>query len=584
MLAFGFQKIEPMKYIRQRVLAAFSMLAIVISGCSTHETADTIFINGTVYTVDEANPKVEAVAVKDGMIQAVGAQQDILKFQGDDTKVVDLNGMTMTPGFIESHAHMMGVGYNKLEIDLMYVKTYDELVEKVAEAVEKAQPGDWITGRGWHQDKWIEKPDNMVKGFQTHEKLSAVSPDNPVWLRHASGHAAFGNAKAMELAGVNNLSIESLQGEVEGGEIIKDELGNPTGIFTERAEGIIGKLVPAETEERAEQALELAIEECLRLGITSFHDAGSGQAYVDRLLRFKEQGRLKIRTYTMLTGTQPELLKEWADKGPMIDPDHQVTVRAFKLHTDGALGSRGAWLLEEYSDRPGHFGHETVPMERVGQVALMALESGFQLCSHAIGDRANQEVLDQYEMAFNKFPDLNPKDQRFRIEHAQHLSLDDIARFGEMNVIAAMQAIHMSSDRPWAIDRLGERRIVEGAYVWQKLMEAGATVANGTDAPVEPLDPLPSFYASVARKTLQGTPEGGYEADQAMTRAQALKSYTLDGAYAEFEEDFKGSIEVGKAADFTVFDKDIMTIPEMEILNTKAMMTVVGGEIVYEGK
>lgn len=559
-------------------------LTITIISCSPGEKADSIYFNGSIYTVDESNPQVEAVAVKDGMIMAVGSKSDIMKLQGDETEMVDLNGQTMTPGFIESHAHMMGVGYNKLELDLMYVKTYDELVEKVAEAVAKAQPGDWITGRGWHQDKWIEKPDVMVKGFQTHDKLSAVSPDNPVWLRHASGHASFGNAKAMELAGVNSLSIESLQGEVEGGEIIKDDLGNPTGVFTERAAGIISKLVPQETEERAEQALDLAIQECLRLGITSFHDAGSGQDYIDRLLRFKQQGRLKIRTYTMLTGTSPSLLEAWAEKGPMIDPDHQVTVRAFKLHTDGALGSRGAWLLEEYSDRPGHFGHETVPMERVGEVALMALESGFQLCSHAIGDRANQEVLDQYEMAFDKFPDLDRKAQRFRIEHAQHLSLDDIARFGEMNVIAAMQAIHMSSDRPWAIDRLGERRIVEGAYVWQKLMESGAVVCNGTDAPVEPLDPLPSFYASIARKTLEGLPEGGYEADQAMTRTQALKSYTLDGAYAEFEEDFKGSIEVGKAADFTVFNKNIMTIPEAEILKTKATMTVVGGEIVFKGE
>ncbi|NVK84718.1 MAG: amidohydrolase [Cytophagia bacterium] len=559
-------------------------LILLVTACSSGEKADSIYFNGSIYTVDTSNPQVEAVAVKGGMIMAVGSKSEIMKLQGDETEMVDLKGQTMTPGFIESHAHMMGVGYNKLELDLMYVKTYDELVEKVAEAVAKAQPGDWITGRGWHQDKWIEKPDVMVKGFQTHDKLSAVSPDNPVWLRHASGHAAFGNAKAMELAGVNNLSIESLQGKVEGGEIIKDDLGNPTGVFTERAAGIISRLVPQETEERAEQALDLAIQECLRLGITSFHDAGSGQDYVDRLLRFKEQGRLKIRTYTMLTGTSQALLEDWAKKGPMIDPDHQVTVRAFKLHTDGALGSRGAWLLEEYSDRPGHFGHETVPMERVGEVALMALESGFQLCSHAIGDRANQEVLDQYEMAFDKNPDIDRKAQRFRIEHAQHLSLDDIARFGEMNIIAAMQAIHMSSDRPWAIDRLGERRIVEGAYVWQKLMEAGAVVCNGTDAPVEPLDPLPSFYASIARKTLEGLPEGGYEADQAMTRAQALKSYTLDGAYAEFEEDFKGSIEVGKAADFTVFDKNIMTIPEMEILKTKATMTVVGGEIVFRGE
>ncbi|WP_305982442.1 amidohydrolase [Roseivirga thermotolerans] len=572
-----------MKTLMRRVAGALLLLTIlVLQACNSGEKADSIFYNGTIYTVDDSNPQVEAVAVKNGMIMATGSKAEIMKLQGDNTEMVDLQGQTMTPGFIESHAHMMGVGYNKLELDLMYVKTYDELVEKVAEAVEKAQPGDWITGRGWHQDKWIEKPDHMVKGFQTHDKLSEVSPNNPVWLRHASGHAAFANAKAMELAGVNNLSIESLQGEVEGGEIIKDELGNPTGVFTERAASIVGKLVPAETEERAEQALQMAIDECLRLGITSFHDAGSGQDFIDRLQRFKDQGKLKVRMYTMLTGRSPQLLEEWYKKGPMIDPDHLHTVRSIKLNCDGALGPRGAWLLEEYTDRPGHYGHETLPMETVTEVSEKALASGFQVCSHAIGDRANREILDRYEAAFNKYPNIDRRAQRFRIEHAQHLSEEDIARFGEMNIVAAMQAIHMSSDRPWAIDRLGEERIVEGAYVWQKLMQSGAVVCNGTDAPVEPLDPLPSFYASISRKTLEGFPEEGFEADQAMTRAQALKSYTLDGAYAEFEEDFKGSIEVGKAADFTIFNKNIMTIPEQEILKTKVSMTVVGGEIVYK--
>ncbi|WP_286755648.1 amidohydrolase family protein [Roseivirga sp. UBA838] len=572
-----------MKTLMRRVAGALLLLTIlVLQACNSGEKADSIFYNGTIYTVDDSNPQVEAVAVKNGMIMATGSKAEIMKLQGDDTEMVDLQGQTMTPGFIESHAHMMGVGYNKLELDLMYVKTYDELVEKVAEAVEKAQPGDWITGRGWHQDKWIEKPDHMVKGFQTHDKLSEVSPNNPVWLRHASGHAAFANAKAMELAGVNNLSIESLQGEVEGGEIIKDELGNPTGVFTERAASIVGKLVPAETEERAEQALQMAIDECLRLGITSFHDAGSGQDFIDRLQRFKDQGKLKVRMYTMLTGRSPQLLEEWYKKGPMIDPDHLHTVRSIKLNCDGALGPRGAWLLEEYTDRPGHYGHETLPMETVTEVSEKALASGFQVCSHAIGDRANREILDRYEAAFNKYPNIDRRAQRFRIEHAQHLSEEDITRFGEMNIVAAMQAIHMSSDRPWAIDRLGEERIVEGAYVWQKLMQSGAVVCNGTDAPVEPLDPLPSFYASISRKTLEGFPEEGFEADQAMTRAQALKSYTLDGAYAEFEEDFKGSIEVGKAADFTIFNKNIMTIPEQEILKTKVSMTVVGGEIVYK--
>ena len=568
-------------------LKAFILAAIIaffIQACSSGEVADTIYSNGNIYTADANDSKVEAVAVKDGMIIAVGSKANVMKLQGSGTEMIDLSGKTMTPGFIESHAHLMGIGYNKLELDLMYVKTYDDLVAKVAEAVEKVEPGTWITGRGWHQDKWIEKPKEMHKGFQTHDKMSAVSPDNPVFLRHASGHATFANQKAMEMAGITNLSIESLQSKVEGGEIIKDELGNPTGVFTERASTIVGKLVPEDTPERADQALELAINELLENGITSFHDAGSGQDFIDRLLRFKEEGKLKVRQYVMLSGRQPKLLEEWYEKGPMVDPDHMVTVRSIKLHCDGALGPRGAWLLKAYSDRPGHFGHETLPMETVSEVAEKALATGFQVCAHAIGDRANREVLDRYQGAFDKFPDIDSKEKRFRIEHAQHLHPEDIGRFADMGVIAAMQAIHMSSDRPWAIQRLGAQRIKDGAYVWQKLLQSGAVVINGTDAPVEPVDPLPSFYASIARKTLEGKPEGGYEIDQSMTRAQTLRSFTIDGAFGEFDEDFKGSIEVGKVADFTVFNKNIMEIPEMEILDTKVAMTIIGDEIMYKAE
>ena len=567
----------------KQLLSLVAIAAMLFTqACSPKTGPDTIFINGEVYTVDAGNSKVQAVAVTDGMIKAIGTTEEITKMAGSNTKIVDLAGMTMTPGLIESHAHLMGIGYNKLELDLMYVKTYDELVEKVAEAVEKAEPGQWITGRGWHQDKWIEKPDVMEKGFQTHDNMSAVSPDNPVFLRHASGHASFANAKAMEMAGVNRLSTESLSGEVEGGEIIKDKLGNPTGVFTERASSLVGRLVPQETPERADQALEMAIQELLEKGITSFHDAGSGQAFIDRLQRFKAEGKLKVRQYVMLTGRQPELLEEWYKRGPMVDPDHMVTVRSIKLNCDGALGPRGAWLLEAYTDRADHYGHETLPIETVNSVSEKALASGFQVCSHAIGDRANREILDRYETSFKKFPNINSKDVRFRIEHAQHLNVDDIPRFGEMGVIAAMQAVHMSSDRPWAIDRLGKARIEEGAYVWQKLLQSGAKIINGTDAPVEPVDPLPSFFASVARKTLDGFPEGGFEADQSMSRDEALRSFTLDAAFGEFEEDFKGSIEIGKAADFTVFDKNIMTVPEMEILDTKVAMTIINGEILYE--
>ncbi len=564
----------------RKTFVLLGLITVLFSACNNKETADIVFKNGTIYTVDNQQSMAEAVAVKDGMILAIGSSKDISAYEGRETEVIDLAGKTMTPGFIESHGHLMGIGYNKLELDLMHVKTYEELVEKVAEAVEKAEPGDWITGRGWHQSKWIETPDKVVKGFQTHEQMSAVSPDNPVYLRHASGHATFANAKAMELAGVNRLSIESLSSEVEGGEIIKDELGNPTGVFTERASSLVGKLVPRDTEERAELALEMAIQECLEKGITSFHDAGSGQAFIDRLQKFKAEGKLGIRMYTMLTGRQPELLEEWYKRGPMIDPDHFVTVRSIKLNCDGALGPRGAWLLEPYTDRPDHVGHETLPMETVTTVSEKGLEHGFQVCSHAIGDRANREILDRYEGAFQKYPDRT--DHRFRIEHAQHLHPDDIPRFGQLGVIAAMQAIHMSSDRPWAIQRLGKIRIKQGAYVWQKLLQSGATIINGTDAPVEPVDQIPSFYASVTRKTLAGLPEGGYEPDQAMSRYEALRSFTIDGAFGEFEEDFKGSIEVGKAADFTVFDKDIMTIPEMEILDTKVAMTIVAGKVAYD--
>lgn len=561
-------------------LFLLGILGVFLFSCSSQpeNPADSVFINGTIYTVDSRNPKVEAVAVKDGLIQAVGTSDEINAFVGNDTEVIDLAGKTMTPGLIESHAHLMGIGYNKLELDLMYVKTYDELVEKVAEAVAKSKPGDWIVGRGWHQDKWAKMPEKTVKGFQTNEELNEVSPDNPVYLSHASGHASFVNGKALELAGIANLKGERPI-EVEGGEIIVDELGNPTGILSERASGLVARLIPNETPERAAEALTLALQELAEKGITSFHDAGSGQDVIDLVDQFKKDGKLTSRMYIMLTGRQPELLEEWYKKGPMIDQDHLLTVRSIKLNCDGALGNRGAWLLEDYSDRAGHRGHETLPMSVVTEVSEKALPLGFQVCSHAIGDRANQEVLDRYEAAFAKNPEI--KDHRFRIEHAQHIDLEDIPRFGEMGVIAAMQAIHLSSDRPWAIDRLGEKRIVDGAYVWQKLMKSGAVVTNGTDAPVEPVDPIPSFYASVTRKTLAGTPEGGYEASQKMTREEALKSYTLDGAFAEFEEDFKGSIEVGKAADFTVYDKNIMEIPEDEILDTKVVRTVVGGKTVY---
>ncbi len=562
------------------VLIASVFLVFSCNSTEELETADSIYLNGIIYTVDGNNSTVEAVATKNGRILKVGDYDLIKLLIADSTLIIDLEGKTMTPGFIESHGHLMGLGHSELNLNLMGIKNYDEMVALVEQAVAKAEPGEWILGRGWHQSKWDKEPETIVKGFQTHEQLSAVSPNNPVYLGHASGHAAFANAKAMEIAGVNQLSIESKDLEIEGGEIIRDKNGNPTGIFSERAQYIIGKYVPAEDESRNIAALELAIKACQQNGITSFHDASANQATIDRYQKFKQEGRLGVRLYVMIAGPDRELTKDWLAKGPMIDSvDHLLTVRSIKLNCDGALGNRGAWMLEEYSDMPGEFGMETLPMEYVLKVSRAGLKNGFQVCSHAIGDRANREILNQYETAFKENPEVT--DHRFRMEHAQHLHPDDIPRFAELNVIAAMQAVHMSSDRPWAIDRLGEKRIKEGAYMWQTLLKSGAKVINGTDVPVEPINPLASFFASITRQTLAGLPEGGYEPNERMTRVQALRSYTIDAAFGEFEEHVKGSIEVGKLADFTIFSKDIMTINPSEILKTKVMMTVVGGEIVY---
>ncbi|HEX6224936.1 MAG TPA: amidohydrolase [Chryseolinea sp.] len=560
----------------------FGLLIFLQVSCNNRHPSDLVILNGKIYTVNDSSEVAEAVAVANDKITFVGATNDVRKFIGDNTKVIDLQGKMMTPGFIEGHGHIMGVGYNELDLDLSQVKSYDEMVEKVREAVSKSSPGEWILGRGWHQDKWSVKPEEIVKGFPVHKKLSSVSPDNPVFLRHASGHAAIANAKAMELAGVNQLSIEKKRKEdAEGGEVIRDGLGNPTGLFNERAMDLIDEHIPANTPERHSRALELAIHACHRNGITSFHDAGATREDIELFYQFKNNGKLDLRLYAMVTGGDRDLVYEWLRKGPEIDSLHILTIRAIKLNCDGALGSRGAWLLEPYTDRPEFSGMATLSMDTVMKTAREALKHGFQVCSHAIGDRANREILDRYELAFKENPEKS-KDHRFRIEHAQHIHPNDIPRFAKLGVIPAMQAIHMSSDRPWAIERLGEKRIKEGAYMWRDLLESGARIVNGTDAPVEPLDPIPSFYASVTRKTLEGLPEDGYEAGQRMTRQQALRSYTLDAAFGAFDEDNRGSIEPGKLADFTIFTDDLMTVPEEKILQTKVAMTILGGKIVYE--
>ncbi|MBT1704723.1 amidohydrolase [Chryseosolibacter indicus] len=568
--------------MRIRSCYYFILILLVAIGCKPKEKPADLIILGTIYTVNEQQPKVEAVAVSGDKIVFAGKKTDVESLKGENTQVIELKDRVMIPGFIEGHAHVIEVGYNEMNLNLMDAKSYDEIVERVKEAVAKAKPGQWILGRGWHQDKWEKKPEKLIKGFQTHQKLSEVSPNNPVFLEHASGHLAIANGRAMELAGVNMLSKERQKNiGSEGGEVLRDELGNPTGIFSENAMSLIYQHIPKKDEALDEQALNLAFDACLRNGITSVVDAGVGRSSLNLFYKLKEQGKLRVRMYVMLSGAERDLIYEWYKKGPDIDTTHWLTVRSIKLYTDGALGSRGAWLLEPYTDRPDFSGMATLSMDTVLKSARDGLKYGFQVCSHAIGDRANREILDRYEQAFKENPD-QAKDVRFRIEHAQHLHPDDIARFGRLGVIPAMQAIHMSSDRPWAIDRLGEKRIKEGAYMWQSLLKSGAHVVNGTDAPVEPINPIPSLYASVTRKTLKGQPEEGYEPEEKMTRAQALKSYTLDAAYGSFEENTKGSIEKGKLADFTILSQDIIEVPEDQLLKTEVLMTIVGGKVVYQ--
>ncbi|MDP6879061.1 MAG: amidohydrolase [Candidatus Marinimicrobia bacterium] len=563
-------------------------IILTLTGCESKH-ADMVIHNGTIYTMSDYNPIAETVIVKDGKIMNVGNQINYRSYIGEKTKILDLNGATMIPGFIEGHGHFMGLGYAKMRLDLSVVDSYDELVDMVAEAVEKAPPGEWILGRGWHQSKWLPTPSPLVKGFQTHDKLSAVSPNNPVWLTHASGHAGFANAKAMEIGGI---TAETEFGF--GGEIIKNLRNQPTGIFNERAQNLISKHVESPSydagsksdsdtdQQNSSLALELAVKECLENGITSFHDAGAGKESIQTFRDGINSNKLKIRLYVMLTSRDPKLLEEWYKNGPEIGTGNDyLTIRSIKLNADGALGSRGAWLLNEYTDRPGHFGMATQSIDYVYEVSKNGLKHGFQVNAHAIGDRANREILNQYQKVFNEYPE-KANDLRWRIEHAQHIDPEDIPRFGELGVIPSIQGIHMSSDRPWAINRLGRKRIVESAYVWRDLIDHGAVIVNGTDVPVEPIDPLASFYASVTRKTLKGVPNNGYEPKQKMTRLEALKSYTINAAYAAFEEKIKGSIEIGKYADFTVLSKNIITIPENQLLNTKVLYTIINGKIEYK--
>ncbi len=549
-----------------RFLDAGFRVLIILGLSVTSVFADTLYSGGTVYTLDASNAVKPSLCVRADRIVAVERCQV-------DT-VVDLAGATVIPGFNESHGHLMSLGFSKLRLDLSIVNNLDELVDSVARAVDSAEPGEWILGRGWHQSKWTPAPIEMISGFQTNRTLNEVSSDNPVYLVHASGHAAFVNDKALALAGIEDATRFSGDGE-----IIRDAQGRATGVLNERAQRLVSRIIPEPTASQRQQALTLALQNLAEQGVTSFQDAGTGQQDIDLYKQFLAEGRLTSRVYVMLSGGNDTLLSEWMDRGPQIDlGDHRLTIRAIKLVADGALGSRGAWLLAPYSDRAGHVGLPTMPLEEMRDISHLGYQNGFQVGIHAIGDRANREVLDVFDELF----DGRDRGVRFRIEHAQHIDPIDIPRFGQLGVIASMQGIHLSSDRPWAIDRLGQQRIEQGAYVWRKLIDSGAVLINGTDAPVEPVNAIASYYSLVSRKTLAGVPEGGFEPGQRLTRNEALRSYTTEAAYGAFEEEFKGSLEPGKVADFVVLDRDILKVAEQQILTTTILKTIVAGQVIYE--
>jgi predicted amidohydrolase YtcJ len=559
------------------IVALFTVLVIVNRRMhQTVEPADLILINGKIVTVDDRAPTAVWLAVLGDRIAALGSEpKGYTRYVGERTEIVDLGGALAIPGIIESHGHFTSLGSSKMVLDLTKARSWDEIVALVAEAAASAKPGEWILGRGWHQDKWDRVPEPSVDGLPVHDALSRVTPENPVLLTHASGHSSLANAKAMELSQITRTTTDPA-----GGEIVRDAKGEAIGAFLETAQGLVryqaGHATAEEARERTRKAIDLAARECLVHGVTTFHDAGNSFGTIDLYKEMYAEGALPVRLYVMLSAGNKALAERGLSYRTIGAADNHLTVRTIKRLIDGALGAHGAWLLEPYADLPTSTGLNTEPVEDMRATAKFAIENGFQLSTHAIGDRANREILDIYEEAFKAHPDKT--DLRWRVEHAQHLAPQDIPRFGSLGVIPAMQAIHCTSDAPWVLKRLGEKRAEEGAYVWRKLMDAGAVIPNGTDVPVEPIDPMACFYAAVTRKLKDGTT---FFPDQRMTREEALRSYTINGAYAGFEEGLKGTLTPGKLADITVLSRDILSCPEDDIPGTEVLYTIIGGKVLY---
>ncbi|MBI4427823.1 MAG: amidohydrolase [Ignavibacteriales bacterium] len=574
-----------------RILLVASILFIIISVVWYFffpEEADTLFVNAIVYTVNQDYEKAEAIAVRQERIVAVGSRSSMeRRFRPKAT--VDLNGKTVFPGFIDAHAHLLSLGIARMTVDLAASSTEREAAGRITSRVSKSQKGQWIRGRGWDQNLWPSRK------FPTHRSLDTFSRNNPVFLTRIDGHACWVNTEALKAAGITKRTKDP-----DGGKIIRDTNGNPTGVFVDAAMELVAKHLPPLSRKESVDALSLAVDECLQYGITSVHDMGVDSADIELYKRAIDMHQFPLRVYAAIGGTG-ETWNQFLRSGLLLDyGSNKLTVRAIKLYIDGALGSRGAALIEPYSDDPGNRGLTLSSEMDLRNAVDMALKHGFQVCVHAIGDRGNNIALNVYEAALKDNP---VADHRLRVEHAQVLNAEDIPRFQQLGVIPSMQPTHCTSDMYWAEARLGPRR-VRGAYAWRSLLETGVIIAGGSDFPVEDPNPLFGIYAAMTRKDHQGRPSSaedaktffqlpqqgiqnsqdfinGWYGAQKMTREEAVKSFTRWAAYAEFQENEKGSLESGKLADFVVLSNDIMTVPAKELLNTKVEMTVVGGKIVY---
>jgi predicted amidohydrolase YtcJ len=536
--------------------------------------ADLVFKNGNIYTANDRAPTAQAIAVKGDRIVFVGSNAAAQRYVGGSTRVVDLHGNTVLPGFADAHQHLSGVGFREMTLNLEGTTSLQDFLAKVKARVDQAKPGDWVTGRGWIETHW------QPPTFPTREDLDGIAPNNPVILTRADGHASVVNSAALKKAGITKTTFNPF-----GGEISKNkETGEPNGMLLDAAQGLVRRQVPPTSPVDAERAVALGAKRNVELGWTQIQDAGGSFNDIEIFRKLYSQGAIKLRIYKAVHGpgaSATRLLNEGASIGEF---QNRLTIRTIKVVSDGALGSRGAALLGPYSDMPDTSGFLTVKVEDLRPMLVEALRKGIQVETHAIGDKANRFILDEYQKALAAVPLAQRKvaDPRWRVEHAQIVNPADIPRFAKLGIIPSMQPSHAIGDLFFAPSRLGIARLA-GAYAWETFIKSGVVIPGGSDAPVERGEPMIEFYAAVARKDQKGFSGDGWHPEEAVTRVQALKMFTLWPAYAAFEEKLRGTIEVGKLADLTILSADIMKIPEAEILKTRNVMTVINGEIVFEG-